>query len=86
MGETVADALSRVSGISRADMDGIWQEVKANHARLEACAGPHDFSVPHRTVGTLVRDWACSKCGGHVESTHRSWYETGLKHARQESA
>ncbi len=69
--------------ISREEADQLFREVKANHARLDACAGPHDFQVnemyPH---GKLVRNYKCSKCGGIVETLHKNWYERGLAHGR----
>lgn len=82
------DVMATVSGIPRTESLAIWEAVKANHARLDACAGPHDFSIPQRVNGVAgepgynVREWACTKCGGSTDSIHKHWYEKGLAHGR----
>lgn len=61
----------------------ILAEVKANHARLDGCAGPHDFSedlCPDQQIG---KKWRCGSCLGEVEETVKRWYERGLAHARR---
>jgi hypothetical protein len=71
-------ALAAVSGLSVDDVKGIWEEVKLNAKKLEACGGPHAF-------GALVagqRRYVCSKCGGGVNANARYWYEQGLVHGR----
>lgn len=77
--ETIADALSRVSGIPKPEINEIWQQVRANSERLKSCARPHDFSEVTRMVGVIPREYRCSKCQGTVDSIHRSWYLEGLK-------
>jgi hypothetical protein len=71
--------VSDLIGLQPGVMSKIWEEVKANHAKLEQCKG-HDFSRPYKQRGELVTDWMCSKCGGHVDTSHKRWYELGLKH------
>jgi hypothetical protein len=77
--ESIADALSRVSGIPRSEMDEIWQQVKVNSERLRSCQRPHDFSEITRQIGSIPREYRCTKCQGTVDSIHRSWYIEGLK-------
>jgi hypothetical protein len=77
--ETVGDALSRVSGVPKAEINEIWQKVKANSERLRSCVRPHDFSEVTRLVGTIPREYRCTRCGGTVDSINRSWYVEGLK-------
>ena len=62
------------------------QEWAANAARLDACAGPHDFER-HRDGGTLARLglWRCALCDGETDSKGRHWYETGRTHGRAEA-
>lgn len=72
------EVLSQVSGIPEREINEIWEQVKANHARLDSCAGPHDFSIEGRKQGQLVRDWQCSKCGGTLDSVNVQWYRKGL--------
>lgn len=62
-------------------LDGyqIFEEVKANHKKLESCQ-KHSFNIdlePDRRVG---KRWRCSSCGGEVGIMEKSWYEKGLKH------
>jgi hypothetical protein len=66
--------------LAREDVHAIWKEVKANHARLDSCSGPHDFG-PH--VAALNVNYTCNKCGGSVNASARSWYEKGLAHGRK---
>lgn len=77
------EELGRVSGLGREEAAKIFEEVKANHARLDACAGPHDF-VPHEHSGSLAVNWRCTKCQGILASVSKYWYEDGLKHGRKE--
>lgn len=74
------DTMEKITGITREESLKIWEQVKANHKKLAECEGPHDFTIEARKVGTLVREWGCTKCGGTVESTHRAWYLDGLRH------
>ena len=76
------DAIAGAAGVDRREMLEIWEEVKANHQRLKACVGPHDFSIdaaPNRPIG---KRWRCSKCGGEVDHIVKTWYEQGLEHGR----
>lgn len=78
----ILDTLCKVSRTSRPELDKIWQEVKANQAKLDACLGPHDFSIEYRKIGNFVRDYQCTKCSGHIQSGDKRWYERGLKHGK----
>jgi hypothetical protein len=73
-------ALSDASGLSRESIHEIWEQVKLNHARLKGCAGPHDFTPTTLKFGSK---YTCGKCGGEVNASDRSWYETGLDHGRR---
>jgi hypothetical protein len=68
--------------ISHEDMMKLWEEVKANHKRLDACVGPHDFveaSRAHDYTGPKVK-FRCLKCNGVVDNNSHHWYKLGLKH------
>lgn len=69
--------LSKVSGLPRAEVQELWQQVKANQARLDACPGPHRFDGHGR------RDYRCSECGGTVSAIAYVWYVAGLEHAKR---
>lgn len=62
------------------DTKQILADVRKNMAALDACAGPHDFSIDATPQKPLFKKWRCSKCGGVVEQQCRLWYERGLKH------
>ena len=91
---TIVQQLEEITGQKPGTVDKIFQQVKANSAKLDSCAGPHVFSVPleRRTkepvTGTLTPaqrfgcHWRCSQCGGQVDSITKLWYEKGLKHGQ----
>lgn len=73
--QTLCDA----TGVSRSSMLVLWEEVKANQAKLAACAR-HDFIAlePERRLGGKFR---CTSCGGEADSHAVHWYRDGLRHA-----
>lgn len=76
----VFDALSEVSGISKNEVMGIYETVKANQLKLSECK-LHDFSidvVPHTNIN---KTWKCTNCGGKVNSSAKLWYETAMQHS-----
>ena len=73
------EVLSQVSGLPLSEMKSIWEQVKANAATLDACAGPHDFQ---RLEERLLSKYRCTRCGGTVDGTDKLWYERGLKHGK----
>lgn len=58
----------------------IVANVRANHATLSSCVGPHEFIrvEPHK----LFSRYRCNKCGGTVSTTDAQWYNAGLIHGR----
>ena len=78
-GPSVIDVLSKASGISKEEVLKIRERVRDNHARLDACAGPHVFEdvTPEKIVG---KEFACKLCSGRVDSQARAWYERGREH------
>lgn len=64
----------------RADMVSLWEEVKANHAKLQDCQR-HDFVWPAGTVPMNAKV-ICRACTGWVSPSDARWYELGLAHAR----
>lgn len=71
------EVLSRVTGLSEADVREVFEEARENAKRLDACWGPHDFG----DFEPGKRDYFCSNCGGRVHATARAWYVKGLEHA-----
>jgi hypothetical protein len=72
-----AEVLGQVSGLGKSEVMRIWNEVKANSARLDSCVGPHDF----RECGNPTR-LCCAKCLGMIPKTDVRWYLAGLAHGR----
>jgi hydrogenase maturation factor HypF (carbamoyltransferase family) len=62
----------------RPEMLKLWNEVKANHALLDACSR-HVFGPPDKPWGGYR---ACANCGGRLDVIHAHWYERGLAHAK----
>lgn len=60
--------------ISKAEAQDILQNVRANHAKLEACP-LHDFPLTTR-FGQV----SCTNCGGKTDNLHAMWYRRGLAH------
>lgn len=80
MAETVGDALSRVSGVPRAEVSEIFKQVKRNHQRLAVC-DHHIFKdiTPDKPLGKKYR---CSRCQGEVDSQAYYWFTKGQEQAR----
>jgi hypothetical protein len=71
------DKLSTATGLSRAAMLEIMDEVKSNHATLAVCGG-HNFESedPRR----LDARWVCTACGGRASYNQVHWYNLGRSH------
>lgn len=60
----------------------MWSRVQENRKRMDACVGPHDFSIdllPERTFG---KRWRCTLCGAEIDGVDKSYYERGVAHGR----
>lgn len=68
------DILSKATGIAKADIDDIWVEVKANHARLKSCA-KHQYEGGQ--IKKLGAKYACKNCGGTRGLEHIGDYIDG---------
>lgn len=73
--------IEKLTGIPSDESRRIFEEVKLNSARLENCAGPHDFE-PHGDLRPFRRKWKCTKCEGVIDSIAKSWYDRGLRHGK----
>lgn len=61
----------------------LWAKVKANHAKLNGCAGPHEFVDSQPRVTDPLK-YVCKLCGGGVDHHAWLWYTNGLRDARKE--
>lgn len=74
------DVLSSVSGLSKDEMHKIWQEVKANHAKLNECDYHEFVLVPGDNSPILTkRKYVCTHCGGVIDGMAHKWHEQGRK-------
>lgn len=67
--------MSAVTRLPQAEVQRLWDEVRANHAKLNACPR-HDFEP---ATEALQRRRICRACGGWADSVAVSWYERGLR-------
>lgn len=80
----MSDGLDRLAGFSgqsrqsREALLGIWESVRANQAKLEACL-LHDFGELQNKMGAR---YTCRNCGGHADASAVSWYQAGLAHGQ----
>ena len=77
------DLLSNISGISKAKMKEIFEEVKANAKKLDECVGPHEFWVVDEATPPLKSEYVCKRCGGRLRAQEHYWYEKGLEHGKR---
>ncbi len=73
-----ATQLSSLTGIPRPELLKIWDDVKLNSAKLEACAR-HDFLPVY--PGQFGTKFVCSRCAGLIDGMSARWYADGLAHA-----
>lgn len=71
-----------MSANPKIDTNAIMDEIRANTAKLEGCAKPHDFSIDATPNKPLFKKWQCSKCGGKTDAINRIWYQRGLQDAK----
>lgn len=64
-------------------METTFKYCKKNRELLNSC-DCHNFSI--RLEGTpgvfSSHRWECSKCGGEVDESAKTWYELGLLHGQ----
>lgn len=73
------DRIGAAVGLSGQAMREIAEQVKANHARLRACAR-HDFSPIDAAGPRIGAKYRCARCGGEVDAHAFLWYSDGLAH------
>lgn len=72
-----------MSDTIRIDSAAILAAVRENIARLDSCAGPHDFSEVVARAGRLGTRYRCTACRGEADRLQVLWYQQGLAHARK---
>jgi hypothetical protein len=77
MGNAI-QALSRVSGLSKEEVQAIAEQARANVRRLDACAD-HTFE-PIGRESLLRQRYRCKHCSGEVDAHAHTWYMRGRAH------
>lgn len=73
------EIIEQLTGIKLAETDSILAEVKANSAKLNACAY-HVFSEKSGQEGKVFgKRYVCTACGGEVDHHARYWHEKGRR-------
>ena len=72
-----ATELSRISGIPRGEVLPLWEQVKANRAKLDACPR-HRFDSRPVKMGQKV---VCLECGGETGLVDIGYYLKGYRAA-----
>jgi hypothetical protein len=78
-----AEVLSRVSGLPKAEVDAIWQQVQANKKLLDSCPRHDVKPLASSLTGGFFREYRCDYCGGKVSAGDARWYQRGLEHGRR---
>lgn len=65
------------------DAKALWEEVKANQAKLRTCAGPHSFYGWPPVKPEIGKKYTCALCGGIMQSLDVSIYMKGVSHGRR---
>lgn len=73
---------AKFSGLDRAEMLSVWNDVQANMNKLTKCQGPHEFTEDATPEREVFKKFRCRKCGGTVDQASKRWYELGLDHGR----
>ena len=70
--------MSELTGMSRSKALDLWDRVKANQAKLDACQR-HEFEPVSMSETGLRRRYCCQHCGGEVDAHAYHWYEMGRR-------
>jgi hypothetical protein len=78
----VLDKLAKVTGISPEEVGRIFDDVKENKRKLDACE-LHDFYA----TGEGVRsDFLCRRCDGRISRRDHMWYQIGIRHGKKDKS
>lgn len=73
--------MSEMTGLSRAEMTALAEQVKANSARLHACRY-HEFEQSPSTAplrSLTHQRYVCKNCGGEIRYHEWRWHEDGRR-------
>jgi len=61
------------------DSRKIWEQVQANHRKLDSCKY-HEFVTDITPQKPYDKKWQCKNCLGEVGDIYKRWYEKGIEH------
>lgn len=73
--------MSRISGIPRTEVLSLWEQVKENHRKLNACPR-HRFEGKEVRIGQKM---TCLECGGEMDLSRIGQYIDGYRAAGGDS-
>ena len=71
--------LSQISGRPQKEVNEIWEQMKANHKRLNSCKGHRFGQIDVKNIRT--RRVKCQRCGGFMSVIDIGIYQKGYAHA-----
>jgi len=69
--------LGHITGLGRAAVVNLLEEIRVNLAKLDGCPGPHEFEVYTPPDGIIVA--TCGRCGGTIGMVELGWYRRGME-------
>lgn len=73
--------MSEVTGLSQTEVRSLWEQVKANSAKLESCPY-HEFIQSPQTAplrSLTHQKYICTHCGGEIDRQAYHWHEQGRR-------
>lgn len=76
------DDIGQLVGLKPGEALAIWEQEKANKAKLDACA-LHQFRLSEHAdsspIQRTAKRFTCIHCSGTLSYSNISWYERGAK-------
>ena len=82
MGKSAVDVLSNISGMTKADIKKIANDVRKNNEKLNNCQC-HNFCI--QIEHGYREKFKCENCGGIIDGIMKKYYELGLEHSKYSS-
>lgn len=73
--------MAEVSGLGRSEVKELWEQVRANSAKLESCRY-HEFEQSPQTAplrSLTHQKYVCIHCKGEVNYQQYTWHEKGRR-------
>jgi hypothetical protein len=74
-----SEVIEKLTGIQPADTESILAKVKANSAKLNACAFHEFVESPGQEDRVFGKRYHCTVCGGEVDCHAYHWHKQGRR-------